>query len=84
MRKLHGVQSLYLNMFINNILKWAALVATLLGAGFTAFEIHYANRELLATGSLLYLVWSVRIRELNLIAVNAGLLTLYAVGLIMK
>ncbi len=69
---------------LNNILKWTALVATLAGAGFTAFELHYANRELLALGSVLYLLWSIRIKELNLIAVNAGLLTLYAVGLIMK
>ena len=69
---------------LNNILKWTALVATLTGAGFTAFELHFANRELLALGSLLYLVWSVRIKELNLVAVNAGLLTLYAVGLFVK
>lgn len=71
-------------MWINNILKWTALVATLAGAGFTAFELHFANRELLALGSILYLVWSVRIKEVNLIAVNAGLLTLYALGLFMK
>ncbi len=69
---------------LNNILKWTALAATLTGAGFTAFELHFANRELLALGSLLYLVWSVRIREANLIAVNAGLLALYAVGLFLK
>ncbi len=73
-----------ITMWINNILKWTALVATLAGAGFTAFELHFANRELLALGSILYLVWSVRIKEVNLIAVNAGLLTLYALGLFMK
>lgn len=69
---------------INSVLKWAALAATLSGAGFTAFELHFANRELLALGSVLYLVWSVRIRELNLVLVNAGLLTLYALGLLLK
>lgn len=69
---------------LNSILKWSALVCTLAGAGFTAFELHYANRELLAAGSLLYLAWSIRIRELNLIAVNAGLLTLYALGLLLQ
>lgn len=69
---------------INAVLKWTALVATLLGAGFTAFELHYANRELLALGSVLYLIWSLRIREVNLVVVNAGLLTLYAVGLLVK
>lgn len=71
-------------MLLNNILKWTALVATLAGAGFTAFELHFANRELLALGSTLYLLWSVRIKEVNLIAVNAGLLALYAVGLLLK
>jgi hypothetical protein len=69
---------------INGVLKWTALAATLLGAGFTAFELHYANRELLALGSVLYLAWSVRIKELNLVVVNAGLLSLYAVGLLLK
>lgn len=71
-------------MIINSLLKWTALAATLLGAGFTAFEVHFINRELLALGSILYLIWSIRIRELNLVLVNAGLLTLYAVGLLIK
>lgn len=69
-------------MLINAVLKWTALTATLLGAGFTAFELHYANRELLALGSVLYLTWSLRIRELNLVIVNGGLLTLYVAGLL--
>lgn len=69
---------------LNSCLKWTALAATLAGAGFTAFELHWLNRELLALGSLLYLAWSVRIRELNLVLVNAGLLALYAVGLMLK
>jgi hypothetical protein len=69
---------------LNSVLKWTALAATLAGAGFTAFELHYANRELLALGSVLYLVWSVRIKELNLVLVNAGLLTLYVLGLLVK
>jgi hypothetical protein len=30
------------------------------------------------------LAWSVRIKELNLVVVNAGLLSLYAVGLLLK
>lgn len=67
---------------LNSFLKWTALAATLLGAGFTAFEIHWANRELLVLGSTLYLIWSIRIRELNLVLVNGGLLALYAVGLL--
>lgn len=69
---------------LNSILKWTALVFTLTGAGFTAFELHFANRELLTFGSVLYLVWSVRIREMSLVLVNAGLLTLYGVGLILQ
>jgi hypothetical protein len=69
---------------INGVLKWTALAATLLGAGFTAFEVHVINRELLALGSILYLVWSLRIRELNLVLVNGGLLTIYLVGLFSK
>lgn len=69
-------------MIINGILKWTAMTMTLLGAGFTAFELHYANRELFVIGSTLYLAWAVRIKELNLVIVNAGLLSIYVVGLL--
>jgi hypothetical protein len=66
---------------LNWYLKWLALAATLSGALCTSLRIDPLNVYLLNLGALLYLIWSVRIRELNLVAVNAGLLTIYVVGL---
>jgi hypothetical protein len=66
---------------INFILKWTACFTTLAGALCTALRIDPLNIYLLNTGSLLYLIWSLRIRELNLIVINGGLLAIYIVGL---
>ena len=66
---------------INTVLKWVACVVTLAGALCTSLRIDPLNIYLLNAGAFLYLVWSIRIRELNLSAVNAGLLTIYVVGL---
>lgn len=63
------------------ILKWTACFITLAGALCTALRIDPTNIYLLNMGSFLYLIWSVRIRELNLIVINASLLLIYIVGL---
>jgi len=70
-------------MLINTdfMLKWAACFITLAGALCTALRVDPLNIYLLNAGSFLYLIWSVRIRELNLIVINASLLAIYIVGL---
>ena len=65
---------------INSILKWVACAVTLAGAACTALNVYPANIALLNLGSILYLVWAVRIREWNLIVVNAVLLLIYIMG----
>ena len=67
---------------INTILKWVACAITLAGALCTANEIHSVNRELFVAGGLLYLIWAVRIKELNLVVINAALVLIYVVGLV--
>jgi hypothetical protein len=62
-------------------LKWVACIVTLVGALCTALRIDPMNIYLLNAGAFLYLIWSVRIRELNLIVINASLLLIYIVGL---
>jgi hypothetical protein len=42
------------------------------------------NIYFLNLGALLYLIWSVRLREANLIVVNGVLLALYIVGIFYK
>jgi hypothetical protein len=68
----------------NNILKWVACAVTLTAALLTSFEVLGYNRELFAVGAVLYLLWAVRIRELNLIVINGALLAIYGAGLIVK
>jgi hypothetical protein len=66
---------------LNNVLKWAGCLAVVAGALATSLRIDPLNIYLLNLGALLYLVWAVRIRELNLVLVNGVLLAIYAVGL---
>ena len=68
-------------MTLDFFLKWTACAVTLAGALCTALRIDPINIYLLNMGSFLYLIWSVRIRELNLIVINAALLAIYVVGL---
>lgn len=65
----------------NNVLKWAGCLAVVLGALCTSLRIDPLNIYLLNAGAFLYLVWAVRIRELNLVLVNGVLLAIYLVGL---
>lgn len=67
----------------NTILKWTACAVTLSAAVLTSFELLAYNRELFAVGSALYLMWSIRIREANLIVINAALLLIYGAGMLL-
>jgi hypothetical protein len=66
---------------LNFWLKWVACAVTLVGASCTALRIDPLNIYLLNAGALIYLAWSLRIREWNLVVVNAVLLLIYIVGL---
>jgi len=63
------------------ILKWVAVAVVLVGALLTSLEATPYNIYMLNLGSALYLIWSIRIKEKSLIAVNLGLLSMYAIGL---
>ena len=66
------------------LLKWVATIITLLGAICTAAAIDPLNVWLLNTGSIVFLIWSFRIKDLAMITVNAGLLGIYTVGTVMR
>ena len=66
---------------LNFYLKWAACVVTLAGAVLTSLRIDPANIYLLNAGAILYFVWGYRIREWNLIVINAGFIIIYAIGI---
>lgn len=67
---------------LNFALKWTACAVTLAGALTTSLQMDPVNIYLLNVGSVLYLFWSIRIREASLIVINAGLLLIYVVGLL--
>ena len=65
-------------------IKWIATVVTLLGAFCTAAAIDPLNVWLLNLGSILFTIWSFRIRDLALITVNAGLFLIYMGGTVWR
>jgi hypothetical protein len=71
-------------MKLENIAKHLALVATLSGALATSLALDPLNIILLNLGAVLYLYWSLSVRDWNLVAVNAGLLTIYVIGAIIR
>ncbi len=66
---------------LNFYLKWVACIVTLTGAVLTSLNIHPENIYLLNLGAILYFVWGYRIREMNLVVINAGFIIIYAIGI---
>jgi len=72
----------------NNFLKWTATVLTLLGAALVSAKtdptlvdlIQSWDVRCLNVGCVVWLIWSVRIRDFGLIVVNGGLLMIYMLG----
>ena len=62
-------------------LKWAGTLFTIAGALCTSLRIDPLNVYLLNLGSVTFLAWSLRIRDRAMITVNAGLLSIYLMGL---
>lgn len=67
---------------LNNILKWAATAITLIGAVLTSLNIYPLNVIAFNLGSVLWLIFAIRIKEPSLIVVNTGLLLVYVTGLV--
>jgi hypothetical protein len=73
---------------LNNFLKWTATVLTLLGAALVSAKtdptlvdlIQSWDVRCLNVGCVVWLIWSVRIRDFGLIVVNGGLLLIYMLG----
>ena len=67
---------------MNNSLKWVATAITLIGAVLTSLNIYPLNVIAFNLGSVLWLIFAIRIKEPSLIVVNAGLLLVYVAGLV--
>lgn len=69
---------------IANKIKWLATAVTLAGAVFASVNIYPLSAITLNLGSFTFLIWSVMIRDRAMITVNAGLLSIYSIGLAIK
>ena len=67
-------------MNLTSVLKWVATVLTLSGAACTSVAIDPLNIWLLNSGSVLYLIWAYRINDKALMMLHTGLLSIYAIG----
>jgi len=73
---------------LNNFLKWSATTLTLLGAALVSAKtdptlvdlIQSWDVRCLNVGCVIWLIWSIRIRDFGLIVVNGGLLMIYMLG----
>jgi hypothetical protein len=68
---------------LNNGLKYVGMIAVILGAVLTSLRIDPLNIFFLNLGALAYLIWAIRIREWNLVAVNGTLLAIYILGAVL-
>jgi hypothetical protein len=65
-------------------IKWIATGLTLAGSLCVSLNIDPLNIILLNLGSLLFLIWGFLIKEKAMITVNAGLLSIYILGLLLR
>jgi hypothetical protein len=71
-------------MEIASQFKWAGTFVTLIGAVLTILAIDPINIYFLNIGSILFLIWAFLIKDKAMIAVNAGLLTIYIIGVTIR
>lgn len=67
-----------------DIFKWVATVITLAGAVATALMHDPLNIYLLNIGAFLFLIWGFMIKDKAMITVNAGLLSIYIIGIMVR
>jgi hypothetical protein len=71
-------------MKINSLLKWTATILTILGALAISYKLDPLNIYLLNAGSVFWIIWSLRIREYSILAVNVVMMLIYAHGLVLR
>ena len=66
------------------VLKWCGTAFTIAGALATALHMDPLNIVLFNLGTITWLLASIKMKDHALIAVNAGLLTIYVFGAIIR
>lgn len=68
----------------NEWFKWAGTGFTLVGAIATALAFDPLNVFMFNFGALSWLIASIRMRDMSLMAVNSGLLAIYFIGFLIR
>ena len=74
-------------MMIKNLnwyLKWLATLFTVAGAIFVTLNIDFYDVVSLKVGSVLWIIWALRIREWSIVTVNAVMIAIYGYGIIAR
>ena len=69
---------------LTSVLKTLGTVFTILGALLTVHAVDPLNVWAFNIGGVFWLAAAVRMKDINLIAVNTGLLTIYLYGVILR
>lgn len=65
-------------------IKWIGTMVTLAGAVLASLGVYPYSAIFLNAGAGLMLIWACLIKDNAMITINAGLLSIYSVGLIIK
>ena len=63
-------------------LKWISTIVCLIGAVLTSFQITPYNIFVLNIGAVLFLWWSICIKDRAMITINTGFLLIYSIGFV--
>lgn len=69
-------------MSTNTWLKWTATVLTIVGAVAVTLDVSWWDVTVLTVASVVWIAWSLRIREWSLVTVNVFMITIYGYGII--
>jgi apolipoprotein N-acyltransferase len=72
------------NEKVNTLLEWCATIITVGAAIATAMAIDPLNIYLFSVGSVVWLIWAVRIKKTSLVVVNVAMLLVYVYGFIVR
>lgn len=76
--------NIWIIQFMDNLLKWAGCISAVIGAFLITFKVEPWNVVFANLGAFFYLLWGIRIKELNIILVNIVFLGIYGYGVYIR
>ena len=70
-------------IFDKNVQKWTGCALVVAGAILTALNIYPLNIIILNSGTIIYMIWSWRVKEMSVFVVNVSLTLIYTLGIVL-